>query len=264
MEITKIELKILIKEFLSASNRVLRADFEDYATELSKFVTYLDGTELISNYIKSCGEPECDIESSVNEVAGSYGRMIFGLGSTNEKEVANIYATIKYLADNNISGRSFVYCGYSSSKKFQEKVDAFGDRFIRVLITHIENYLTRISIQMGLDDKTTINIHLENSSFDNSQLNVATGQGTVNATQNNFDVKKLQTLIDNLKENSDGLLEDDCEIVNESIETIETLKTDKPKKGLIKTALKALQGISGSANFIAAVAEIITFVQDYI
>ena len=88
MEITKIELKILIKEFLSASNRVLRADFEDYATELSKFVTYLDGTELISNYIKSCGEPECDIESSVNEVAGSYGRMIFGLGSTNEKEVA--------------------------------------------------------------------------------------------------------------------------------------------------------------------------------
>ena len=264
MEITKIELKILIKEFLSASNRILRADFEDYATELSKFITYLDGVEIISNYIKSCGDPEYDIEAEVKEVAESYGRAIFSLGSTTEKEVANIYAVIKYLAENNISGRSFVYCGYSSSNKFQEKVDSFGDRFIRVLITHIENYLTRISIQMGLDDKTTINIHLENSSFDNSQLNVATGQGIVNATQNNFDVKKLQSLIDKLKENTEGLSDDDCEIVNESIETIETLKTDKPKKGLIKTALKALQGISGSANFIAAVTQIITFVQDYI
>lgn len=39
MEITKIELKILIKEFLTASNRVLRADFEIYCSELRKFLS---------------------------------------------------------------------------------------------------------------------------------------------------------------------------------------------------------------------------------
>lgn len=60
MEITKIELKILVKEFLTASNRMLRANFEIYNTELSKFVRFLDSHELIKNYICLCGEPEVE------------------------------------------------------------------------------------------------------------------------------------------------------------------------------------------------------------
>lgn len=129
MEITKVELKILIKEFLSASNRVLRASYEIYPSELAKFVRFLESRKLIYDYIVSCGEPEYDIKKEYESVSKSYGRRIFELGTIDDKEVANIYAVVKYLAENNVSGRSYLFFGYSNSDGFQEKVNAFGDKF---------------------------------------------------------------------------------------------------------------------------------------
>ena len=169
MEITKVDLKILMKEFLSASNRILRADIDNYASELMKFANFLESRTLIYDYIKSCGEPEYDVEKEVKEIEQAYGRLIFSLGTTEENEVANIYAVAKYLALNNYSGRSLVFYGYSSSRKYQDNLDAFGDKFLRIMITHIENYLTKIGIKMRLDDKTTVNLHIENSKVSNTQ-----------------------------------------------------------------------------------------------
>lgn len=155
MEITKVELKILIKEFLTASNRVLRAGFEIYCSELDKFLTFLDTHQLISDYIQSCGESEFDVEQEYAEVS-KYGNALFELGSTPENEVANIYAVLKCMVSHNVSGRDFVFYGYSDSKKYQDKVNGFGNEYIRVLISHIDNYLTRISIQMGIDETMVI------------------------------------------------------------------------------------------------------------
>lgn len=264
MEVSKIELKILIKEFLSASNRVLRAGYEIYSTELSKFIRFLDTHELISEYIKSCGEPEYDIAQEVDEVTHSYGRSIFSLGSTDEKEVANIYAVVKYMADNNIDGRSYVFYGYSTSKKFQEKVNAFGNEFIRVLITHIENYLTRISIQMGLDDKTTVNVNIENSTLANTQVNVASKGSAITTNQTVCDMERLQKLIRELLNSASDLNEEDRETVNDCIETISTITDEKPKKGIIKMALNTLKGIAGTTEFIAAATAIVQFVEQYL
>lgn len=261
MEVTKVDLKILIKEFLTASNRVLRAGYEVYATELSKFVRFLENHELIYDYIKSCGEPEYDIAEEVEEVCRSYGRCIFSLGSTDKGEVANIYAVIKYLADNNYEGRSFVYDGYSSSKKFQEKVNGFGDSFIRVLITHIENYLARISIQMGLDEKTTVNVNIENSTLSNAQVNVASDGNSIVANQSICDTEQLQKLLDKLLSETSGMDEDDKQTVNDCAETIATIVEEKPKRGIIKMAINTLKGISGTAEFMAAVTAIVSFVQ---
>jgi hypothetical protein len=264
MEITKIELKKLMKEFLYASNRVLRADFEDYGTELAKFVSFLNSKPLINNYIRSCGAPEYDSQTEFNEVNASYGRAIFSLGSTNEAEVANIYSIISYLAQKNISGRSYVFYGYSSSTKYQEKVDAFGDKFIRVLINHIENYLACIGIDMGLDDKIAISIHLENSNMENAQINVAAGEGTVNATQIINDLKDLDRLISEVKKHAASLSAEDRETVDECVETIETLKDQKPKKRLIKAAITTLKAIVGTAEFAAACAALIEFASNYL
>lgn len=261
MEVTKIELKILIKEFLSASNRVLRAGYEIYDTELTKFIRFLDTHELISEYIKSCGEPEYNVAQEVEKVKNSYGNIIFSLGSTDEKEVANIYAVVKYLADNNIGGRSCVYYGYSSSKKFQEKVNAFGDEFIRVLITHIENYLTRISIQMGLDDKATFNVKIENSTLNNTQVNVALENSSITTNQTACDMEQLQRLISELLSVAVSLSAEDKQTVEDCVETIATVNDEKPKKGIIKMALNALKGISGTAEFVAAVTAIVQFVE---
>lgn len=264
MEVTKIELKILIKEFLSASNRVLRAGYEIYDTELTKFIRFLDTHELISDYIKSCGEPEYNVVQEVEEIKKSYGKSIFSLGSTDKKEVANIYAVVKYLAENNFGGSSYVYYGYSTSKKFQEKVNAFGDEFIRVLITHIENYLTRISIQMGLDDKTIVNVKIENSKLDNTQVNVASGSSSITTNQTICNIEQLQRLISELLSVAGNLSAEDKQAVDDCIETIATVSDEKPKKGIIKMALNTLKGIAGTTEFVAAVTAIVQFVEQHL
>ncbi len=264
MEITKIELKILSKEFLTASNRVLRAGYEDYATELSKFIRFLDEHELIADYIKSCGEPECDVEDTVKSVGNSYGRSIFSLGTTSKNEVANIYGIVKYLADNDYDGRSYLYLGYSSSKKYQDKVDAFGDKFIRVLINHIESYLSKICIQMGVDDKTTINLKIENSTLSNTQLNLSSDGNTNNINNNNCDITQLQRLIDAMLSTITDMNDDDKQTIDDCVETIQTINDEKPKKGIIKMALNTLKGIAGTAEFAAAVASLVQFVGQYI
>lgn len=263
MEVSKMELKILIKEFLVASNRVLKADYLTYASELKKFISFIESKPLIADYIMSCGEPEYDVKTEVEEVANSYGNLIFSLGETAEKEVANIYTVIKYLAQNNYNGRSYLYYGYSSSKNFQDKVNGFGEKFIRILITHIEGYLSTLAIKMGYDENATIQLNIDNGNFQNSQFNLATTGGIVNATQNNNSLLELDELIEKVRSTAKDMSEEDLETVNDCMEVIETLKDSSPKKGIIRVALKTLKGIAGTAEFLAAVAEIVQFVQMY-
>lgn len=262
MEITKVELRIIIKEFLSASNRVLRANFEIYSSELSKFIRFLESNQLIYNYIKSCGDPEYDVKSEYDQIERSFGEQIFSLGTTNENEVANIYAIIKYLSDINISGRSCVFYGYSDSKKYQEKVNSFGDEVIRILITHIENYLMKVGIKMGMDEKTEIHLNVEGSSVNNSQVFIATEGSSVTVKQTTLDIKKLDKLIDQLLEESKSLNDEDQETVNECIETINTIKEENPKKSIIKMAISTLKTVAGTTEFLAAVTAIAQFVLD--
>ena len=264
MEVSKIELKILIKEFLTASNRVLRAGFEIYPSELSKFIRFIDNHELISSYVKSCGEPEYNVQEEVEAVDSSYGNSIFSLGSTEEKEVANIYAVTKYLAENNYGGNSFVFFGYSSSNKFQDRVNGFGDEFIRILINHIENYLTRISMQMGLDDNTVVNVSIKNSNLTNAQVNVDSDGNSIVTNTNICDVEQLNKLISDLTNASSNLNNDDKQSVEECVEFIETISEEKPNKSIIKMALKTLKGIVGTTEFLAATTAIIQFVQQYL
>lgn len=183
MEITKIDLKILIKEFLTASNRVLRAGYEIYPEELKKYTNFLETHPLIWNYIVFCGEPEFDVAKEAEEINNSYGRSIFALGSTNEKEVANIYAVIKHLTDINYSGRGYIFYGYSNSKKYQEKVNGFGNDYIRIMITHIESYLSTLGIRMGVDSKMTINLEIKDSNLSHTQVNLAGEGASIVATQ---------------------------------------------------------------------------------
>ena len=43
--------------------------------------------------------------------------------------------------------------GYSSSSKWQDKIKGFNERFVMVLIRHVESYLTKVGIDMGIDEK---------------------------------------------------------------------------------------------------------------
>lgn len=82
-----------------------------------------------------------------------------------------------------------------------------------------------------------------------------------------INVDQLTKLIDAIKNvaKSQAFSDDEKEELNENLETIdEEAKSSKPKKGLLKTAIKGLKGIKGTAEFAAAVATLVEFVQNVI
>ena len=102
MNLNRVELKKIIYDFNSISNRLLQADFQDYTEVLTKFITFIRNNELIYDYIIDCGECEQDLAKEFQEVKASYGRCIFSVGSSDEEEIRNVYAILSYIVDNKI------------------------------------------------------------------------------------------------------------------------------------------------------------------
>ena len=259
MKLNRKELRIIQYDFNSYSNRLLQADYDDYVDVLRKFVNYIDNIPIISDYIHDCGSCDWDLENEIKEVQGSYGRLIFSLGKTESEEIRNVYAVLKNLAENNSSVYRGVAMGYSSSSKWQDKIKGFNDRFVMVLIRHVERYLTKIGIDMGIDEKIIYNVTVQNGQAiianDNSSV---TSTINIGATTNTIEqlISAVRTRLDTLTS------EEDKETASESLEVIEAeVAAEKPKKSMIKTAIASLQAVKGTVEFASAVAALIQFVK---
>ncbi len=251
------ELQKILYDFNSISNRLLQADYQDYTGVLRKFLKYIDDTPIINEYIADCGDCDLDIEEEVNEVQISYGRTIFYTGDTDEEEVRNVYAVLRYIVESNNCVYFGLATGYSHSKKYQDKIKGFNDRFVMVLIRHIERYLTKVGIDMGLDERNFYNVTVHKG-----QVVIANDNSTVTATNEiGYNIDELQRLLEDVQTTADDLPTEDKEAVAESLEVIKTEVTaDKPKKSLLKTALNTLKSIKGITEFGAAVAALSEFI----
>lgn len=245
-------------EFNSISNRLLQADFNDHTGVVSKFVTYIKSTPIIYDYILDCGICDQDLDKEFKEVSQSYGRCIFSLGDTNPEEVRNVFAILNYVAEKEVDICYSIAAGYSSSNMYQDRVKAFNDRVVMVLIRHVESYLTKIGIDMGIDEKITYSITVSNG-----QVNIANDNATIMATNNaGINQAQLDTLISNVRIASSGITGEDAETLSDSLEVIEEqLKSGKPKKSFIKTAIAGIKTLKGTAEFAAAVTTLIQFIQ---
>lgn len=257
MRLNRKELRKIQYDFNSFSNRLLQADFEDYTDVLGKFMAYIAKTPIILDYILDCGTCDMDLEEEVNEVQSSYGRLIFSTGKTEDEEVRNVYAVLKYIVEQDISIHYGIALGYSSSNSYQDKVKGFNERFVMVLIRHVERYLTKVGIDMGLDEKIIYNVTVEKG-----QAIIATDGSTVNATnQVGTDGSELAKLIAAVQAATGSLTPEDKEAAQESLEVIESeASAEKPKKSMLRTALATLNTIKGVAEFGAAVAALAQFV----
>ena len=95
------------------------------------------------------------------------------------------------------------------------------------------------------------------------QAIIATDNASVTAT-NYFgvDANTLNKLIAEVQTATFSLAEEDQQTVSECLEVIKTeAVAEKPKKGMIKTALSALQTVKGVAEFGAAVATLVEFIR---
>lgn len=258
MRLNRKELRKIIYDFNSISNRLLQADFEDYNGILAKFIDFIQKTPIINDYILDCGMCEQSLAEEFQEVGNSYGHCIFSLGDTDEEEVRNVYAILNYIVENKIQIHFGVAFGYSSSTKYQDKVKGFNDRVTMVLIRHVERYLTKIGIDMGVDEKVTYSITVRNG-----QVNIANDNATIYATNaNDIDFSQCSKLLDAVRENSQNLSSDEKEIIESSLEVIEEeIKTEQPRKSFLKTAITGIKTVKGTVEFASAVTALVQFLQ---
>lgn len=250
-------------DFSSVSNRLMQADFQDYNAVLNKFLNFVDATALIHDYIKSCGECSLELDEEVKQVQGAYGNAIFELGESDDEEIRNVYAILKYIIDHDIDIHYGLAMGYAHSNHFQDMVKGFNERVVFVLIRHIDRYLTKIGIEMGMDERNTYNITVENGQVnianDNSSL---FAHNTVAATQDEL-VRLIQD-IRVLLEQQD-LSEEDEDTLNSSLDVIsEEMKESKPRASFLKTAVNGIKMVKGTAEFGAAIVALIQFIQPFI
>ncbi len=258
MKLNRAELRKILYDFNSISNRLLQTDFQDYNGVLPKFLNFIKSNDIIYDYIQNCGECTQDLDAEFDEIRASYGRCIFTIGDSDEEEVRNIFAILCYIVDKKLAIHLGVAQGYSSSRKYQDFVDGFNNRVVLVLIRNIERYLTKIGIDMGIDEKTTYSITIRNG-----QVNIANDGSTINSMNTIYgaEAEKLLELIQNIKNNSGGLTAEDSEKLSSSLEVIEEeVKTSKPRMSFLKVAITTLNSIKGTVEFAAAIAALIQFI----
>ena len=258
MKLNRADLRKILYDFNSISNRLLQADHHDHTKVVGRFVAFVKATPIIYDYILDCGNCDQNMDEEFKEIRMSYGRCIFDLGNTDSEEVRNVFAILDYIAEKGVDVSLAVAAGYTSSNNYQDRTKAFNDRVVMVLIRHIESYLTKVGIDMGIDEKITYSITVTNG-----QVNIASDSATINATNNvGVDVEKIADLISAVKNAGAEITGEDAETLADSLEVIEEqVKAEKPKKSFIKTAIAGLKAIQGTAEFVTAVAALAEFLQ---
>lgn len=252
------EVKKIFARFNANANRLLQSNIDDYIDVLKKFLSYVDSTELIKNYIDSCGEHNKNMQGTFKEVMNLNSEYVFGLGDTVEEEVVGIYDILKYMSETYTSIPRNILFVYSRADSIQGRLKDFNNRIVMVLIRHIESFLTEVGIDMGLDDNIVYNI-----STDSGQINISNDNSTLNAVQNNgIDVNELNKLISEMRNALDeNLSDEEKEEANDSIDIIENeLKSEHPDEKNVKTHFKFLKKIDSGVKFINSCLALVTFV----
>ena len=251
----KTELKVIISEFNNRSSRLLRAAWDDYMNLLRKFIKYLDTTEIILEYIQSCGGYIAGMDEEIKKACKEY-LYYFTLGESEEEEVSTVYTVIKYISQNYQEVPFDLVYSYGQAKKGKDNLKAFNDRFVLALINDISQYLTKVGIQMGMNENVTYNIS-------GNQVNFANDNANINAVQNNngINADELKNLISAMrKELSQDLSDEDKNDANESIDIIEAeLASGHPDEEKVKSNLKLLKRIDGTVKFASACCSLLNF-----
>lgn len=259
MEMNKTELRKTMYDFNCNSNHLLQSDFRDYSLNLRRYIEFIKNTPVIFDFVQTCGKCTLNLEQEISEV-NTMNRYVFSTGDTSSEEIINVYSILEYISSHKIDVLPGIAYGYGSSTSYQDMIDAFNKRFVSILIDGIERYLTKIGIEMGLDDNTVFNI-----SNINGQVIVAEGSNVVASNNVGIDASQLQEIIDAVSRSAESLSENERKAVKESLETISEESTKQnPKRFMLNTAITTLKGIKGSAEFGAAIATLWQFISPLI
>lgn len=263
MELNKKELKKIMYAFNAVSSRMMRVSYEDYNMVLEKFLRFIDENKIIIEYINSGYDSNFSAEKEYKDVTCSCGELKFDFGPTQEEEAYQIYQVLKYIIDTDSRVHIGMKMQYISLSKYQDIVKEFNDRILLVLINNVEEYLTKVGIDMGLDENVTWNVS-------GGQVNIANDNSTINASQNNgISSDELNIIITEIKSNLDGLSVENKETLIDSIEMIqEEIVKAEPKGKIISNGIKLIAPIMTIANglplLVGNIQKFVDFVKQYI
>lgn len=261
------QIKTVMYDFHSQSSRLMRSTIDSFHSDLRKFLNYIEGTPIIFDFIKNCIESHLDkgydAAAEVNSVRSTFGAIFGPFSDSDEAEAAEIYLVLKEISCQGINTRGLFFHGYSNgSKKYQDMLKGFLDRVPYLLITHVNDYLAKEA--MAVEERPSPQQIVFQGST--NQLNLATHGSTISAIQVEGKVpEELAQALRSAFALSQELEGEDRELAEDSLQQLaEETSSSEPRKGRIKGALSVLSGINGSAQFLAAVAQVAQFAQGFI
>lgn len=257
MELNRKELKKISHDFNSISSRMMRVAFDEYNMVLRKFVDFIDKNEIIKSYINLGYDADFDVEKEWNLVVHKEGYM-FDFGPSTEQESYQIYAVLRYILDN-IKAPHYSFYSIYGERVYQDNVKEFNDRVLLVLIGNVEDYLTKVGIDMGLDENVVWNVN-------GGQVNVASGNATIHAIQNNgISVDELDDIIKGIMGNISDLQQEDADKIKDVVEMAkEELTKPEPRVGRLKSCLSLIASMFTIANGIPTLVSNLQRLQEFI
>lgn len=253
----KLELRKLSLEFRRLSSNLLNSNNDTADINLSRFLKFIDGNELISEIIK-------DKISGVNYdfkecyTIGCSGWARFNPPEDEARHIKAQYDYLLYINNEdkvNVCGQAMRYCW--SSRKINDNIQSFLNMAFKPLIDFINDNL---SMEMIVYDEAAKNMsgntyiqNIETVNGSASQQN----SGVLNTYNATNDINSMMTLIDKLLASLTevrGVSTEEIENVKDDLEIIqEQLKSNTPKKNRIGKALVGIKKFVGDFSMKLAV-----------
>lgn len=253
----RLELRKLSLEFRRLSSNLLNSTNDTADINLSRFLKFIDGNELISVIIQ-------DKISGVDyDFKKCYAIGCSGWADYNppEDEACHIKAQYDYLNfinnENTVNVRSHAmnYCW--SDKKINTIIQNFLDMAFKPLIDFINDQLSMEMIAYDEEEKAMGgNTYIQNIETVNGSASQQ-NSGVINTYNTTNDTSSMLELIDKLLASLpeiQGVDEEEIENVKDDLEMVqEQLKTDNPKKNRIGKALVGIKKFAGDFSMKLAV-----------
>ena len=253
----RLELRKLSLEFRRLSSNLLNSTDSTADINLSRFLKFIDGNELILGFIKDkISGVDYDFKKCFD--IGCSGWAHFNPPEDEECHIKAQYDYILFInSEDKISvrGQAMRYCW--SSGKINDIIQSFLDMAFKPLIDFINDHLSMEMIVC--DEETKVmggntyiqNIETVNGSASQQNSGAITTYNTINDTS--FMIALIDKLLASLPE-IQGVDSKDIENVKDDLEMIqEQLKSDAPKKNRIGKALAGIKKFVGDFSMNLAV-----------
>ena len=253
----RLELRKLSLEFRRLSRNLLNSTNDTADINLSRFLKFIDGNELISRIIQ-------DKMSGVDydfKMCYAIDRSGWADYNPPEDEACHIKAQYDYLNfinnENTVNVRSQAmnYCW--SDKKINAIIQNFLDMAFKPLIDYINDQLSMEMIVYDEEEKAMGgNTYIQNIETVNGSASQQ-NSGVINTYNTTNDTGSMLELIDKLLASLpeiQGVDAEEIENVKDDLEMVqEQLKTDNPKKNRIGKALVGIKKFAGDFSMKLAV-----------